>query len=118
MKKILILIMVVAMASLALFACTPAATTPQQTTPAATEPPVVELPPDPGYGLDGKTPTDVSVFKYKELKDGTIAITGVYTQGSELSSIVIPALIEGKKVSTIDASGLATLKKDSLSGKF
>lgn len=93
MKKILVLIMVVAMACLALFACTPAATT---------EPPMTD-------GLEGKTPTDASVFKYEEMSDGTIKITGVYTQETGLTSLVIPASIDGKNVTVIGETALATL---------
>ena len=36
------------------------------------------LPVEEGFGLDGKTPTELSNFKYKELSDGTVAITGCY----------------------------------------
>jgi hypothetical protein len=112
MKKIISLIMVVAMACLAFVACTPANTDQTsgnaQSTVATLDP---NLPAEEGFGLAGETPTDVSVFKYKELKDGTVAITGTYADAADLTKIVVPALINGKKVSTIDASGLATLKK-------
>jgi hypothetical protein len=70
---------------------------------------VPEGPADPGFGLNGETPTDLKYFKYEEIEDGTIAITGTFTQVSELKKIVIPAVIDGKKVSRLYDSALATL---------
>ena len=117
MKKIISLIMVVVMMCLALASCT---VTPPTTEPTGTTEPTVDGttapsatvpggPADAGFGLDGETPTDVSVFKYKELKDGTVSITGTYAQAAELKKIVVPAVIDGKKVSTLGESALATL---------
>lgn len=70
---------------------------------------VPEGPADETFGLNGETPTDISYFKYEEIDDGTIAITGTYTQATELTKIVIPAVIDGKKVSRLYDSALATL---------
>lgn len=65
--------------------------------------------PDPDFGLNGETPTALEYFKYEEIEDGTIAITGTFTQISELKKVVIPAVIDGKKVSRLYDSALATL---------
>ncbi len=85
-------------------------------TPTQTEDPddglefiVPEGEPDPDFGLNGETPTELKYFKYQELDDGTIAITGTFTQATELKKIVIPAVIDGKKVSRLYDSALATL---------
>ena len=110
--------MVVVMMCLALASCT---VTPPTTEPTGTTEPTAAgvVPPsnvpagpaDAGFGLNGETPTDVSVFKYKELKDGTVSITGTYAQASDLTKIVVPAVIDGKKVSVLGESALATLAK-------
>ena len=68
--------------------------------------------PDPTFGLNGETPTDLKYFKYEEIdEDGekAIAITGTFTQATELKKIVIPAVIDGKKVTRLYDSALATL---------
>ena len=109
--------MVVVMTCLALASCTPAATTePTGTTdPAGTTAgansgvTVPDGPADAGFGLNGETPTDIANFKYKELADGTVSITGTYAQAAELKKIVVPAVVNGKKVSTIGESAFATL---------
>ena len=68
--------------------------------------------PDPTFGLNGETPTDLKYFKYEEIDENgekAIAITGTFTQATELKKIVIPAVIDGKKVTRLYDSALATL---------
>ena len=117
MKKIISLILVALMACLAFASCTPAATTADPGTTAEPETPDVPnvdttVPggeADPTFGLNGETPSATDLFKYKELKDGTVSITGVYAAAADLTKIVVPAVIDGKKVSTLGESALATL---------
>ena len=104
MKKIISLILALAIACFAFASCTPAETTAYSV---QTHDP--NLPAEDGYGLNGETATSADVFKTKVLANGTVSITGVYPSGSELAKIVIPALIDGKKVSTIGESAFATL---------
>ena len=70
---------------------------------------VPEGPADETFGLNGETPTALNLFKYEEYEDGTIIITGTYTQINELTKVVIPAVIDGKKVSRVGESAFATL---------
>lgn len=128
MKKIISLLMVVAMVCLAVASC--GVTTPttggtqgtqdgtQGGTPVATPAPAVtidpSLPVDPTYGLNGETPTDLAVFKTQTLADGTVKIKGVYTEGTTLKKIVIPAVVDGKKVSVIGESALAKCEVEEL----
>ena len=120
MKKIISLILVALMACLAFASCTPAATTADPGTTAEPETPDTPDVPnvdttvpggeaDPTFGLNGETPSATDLFKYKELKDGTVSITGVYAAAADLTKIVVPAVIDGKKVSTLGESALATL---------
>ena len=69
---------------------------------------VPEGPADPTYGLNGEIPTDISYFKYAEYEDGTIIITGTYVQLDDLKKVVIPAVIDGKKVTRVGESAFAT----------
>jgi hypothetical protein len=118
MKKIISLILVALTACLAFASC---GTTAQTTEPVGTTaaPDVTDAPigditvpggeADPAFGLDGETPTAIENFKYKVLADGTVSITGVYAAAADLTKIVLPAVIDGKKVSTLGESALATL---------
>lgn len=116
MKKIISLIMVLAMMCLAFASCGEIGTTggtdgttagDQPSNTVATLDP--NLPVEDGYGLNGETPTDLSIFKTQVLKDGTVKIKGVYAEAAELKKIVVPAVIDGKKVSTIGESAFAKL---------
>jgi hypothetical protein len=119
MKKIIALILALTVCLGMLVSCgdtgdnnTPADTTPVGTTAPTVEVPTLDpnLPADEGFGLGGETPSALEIFKYKELADGTVMITGTYTdKANALEKIVVPALINGKKVSTLGESALATL---------
>ncbi len=109
MKKIISLLLVFVLACTALVSCGGGGG--EQTSDPDT---ILNIDPnlsvDAGYGLDGKTPTDASNFKFKELADGTIAITGSYIDKlKDLKEVVVPAVINGKKVSTLGESALANL---------
>jgi hypothetical protein len=86
--------------------CNEPATTTQEPEP---EFKVPEGPADPTYGLNGETPTELSYFKYKDYEDGTIIITGTFVEANDLKKIVIPAVIDGKKVARVGESAFATL---------
>lgn len=109
MKKIISLLLVFVLACGMLASCNG----PEQ--PPVTDPDGIltldpNLPVEEGFGLDGKTPTDIKLFKYKELEDGTISITGAYIEEmNKLTELVVPAVIDGKKVSTIGESAFANL---------
>lgn len=119
MKKIIALILALTICLGALVSCGGTGDTETTTEPTTTTAPVAgvptldpNLPADEGFGLNGETPSPVDIFKYKELADGTIMITGTYTdKANALTKIVVPALIDGKKVSTLGESALATLTK-------
>ncbi len=123
MKKIISLIMVVALLCVAVSALVSCGdnegtgTTTQATTLEPVFNPLdASVAVDEGYGLNGETPTSLEYFKYKELSDGTIKITGTYIEklntalkGSLNGKVVVPAVIDGKKVSVLGETALASL---------
>jgi hypothetical protein len=118
MKKIIALLLALTLCCGALASCGETTVDPTQGTTATTvdanKPgvPTIDpnLPVDEGFGLGGETPSPVSLFKYKVLENGTVKITGTYIEeANKLTKLVVPAVIEGKKVSMLGESALATL---------
>ena len=118
MKRIIALLLAVVLCCGTLVACgntgDTTTTTVNGTTTGDVTPPAggldPNLPADAGFGLGGETPSPIDIFKYKVLDNGTVMITGTYTdKANDLTKIVVPALIDGKKVSTLGESALATL---------
>ncbi len=107
MKKIISLLLIFVLACAMLVSC------------GETEPPVdpdailnidPNLPVEEGFGLEGKTPTDLALFKTEELADGTVKIKGCKIEDmNKLEEVVVPAVINGKKVSVIGESAFANL---------
>jgi hypothetical protein len=122
MKKIISLIMVVALlcaAVSALVSCGDnegAGTTTEATLEPVFNPLDSGVAVEEGYGLNGAAPTSLEYFKYKELEDGTVKITGTYIEklntalaGELGGKLVVPAVVNGKKVSVLGETALASL---------
>ena len=109
MKKLIALLLTLALLVSSLFvlaSCGNNDTPGDDSTEGTVDVPGDKTPTIPDDPTNGRTPTDLSCFKYKET-DTEVTITGVYSDVPE--EVVIPATINGKPVTTIGVAAFASM---------